>query len=242
MRTRVIITVSGALAVVREALILSHPLSRSSRLRKSSLGKSFPQPYNPYPPGILRADLRQETVGVRREVQGVFLKALDEWHLLFLRPRKRRASGSPKGRHGNWLTTTWPSSSGPPTTLVDRTIISGAGTCNQKGEIHVQKTSVRSDCHDGSRTHESHFNRTESSGARTNTGVCVPDTNRPALLSAEMSAVGWKTPNAPAQHGAHSPLCLNLSPSFALTCRLGSGLSNLFPKAYNAPFARPNTG
>jgi hypothetical protein len=58
-------------------------------------------------------------------------------------------------------------SSGPPTTLMDRTIISGAGTGHQKGEIHVQKAFVRSDCHDGSRTHESHFNRTESSGAST---------------------------------------------------------------------------
>jgi hypothetical protein len=43
------------------------------------------------------------------------------------------------------------------------------GTTNGKSQdAQVQKTSVRnSDCHDGSRTHESHFNCTESSGAHT---------------------------------------------------------------------------
>src|SRR6266850_5157384 len=38
-----------------------------------------PPLYNPYPPGILPADLVAEIARVRREVQGIFLQALEEF-------------------------------------------------------------------------------------------------------------------------------------------------------------------
>src|SRR5439155_17131175 len=38
-----------------------------------------PPRYNPYPPGILPADLVPEIARVRREVQGIFIQALEEW-------------------------------------------------------------------------------------------------------------------------------------------------------------------
>jgi cytochrome c peroxidase len=41
-----------------------------------------PTPYNPYPPGILPADLDSEIARVRREVNTVFNEALAEWHAL----------------------------------------------------------------------------------------------------------------------------------------------------------------
>jgi cytochrome c peroxidase len=39
-------------------------------------------PYNPYPPGILPADLDSEIARVRREVAGIFNQALGEWRAL----------------------------------------------------------------------------------------------------------------------------------------------------------------
>ena len=41
-----------------------------------------PTPYNPYPPGILPADLESELDRVRREVTVVFQQALAQWHAL----------------------------------------------------------------------------------------------------------------------------------------------------------------
>src|SRR5882762_4370372 len=41
-----------------------------------------PPPYNPYPPGILPADLEAELDRVRREVTVVFQQALAQWHAL----------------------------------------------------------------------------------------------------------------------------------------------------------------
>jgi len=41
-----------------------------------------PTPYNPYPPGILPADLDSEIERVRREVNGIFDQALAEWKAL----------------------------------------------------------------------------------------------------------------------------------------------------------------
>jgi cytochrome c peroxidase len=41
-----------------------------------------PPVYNPYPPGILPADLGSEIARVRREVQGIFDQALKEWRAL----------------------------------------------------------------------------------------------------------------------------------------------------------------
>src|SRR5207245_5761223 len=41
-----------------------------------------PLPYNPYPSGILPADLNVEIIRVRREVQFIFNEALAEWRAL----------------------------------------------------------------------------------------------------------------------------------------------------------------
>src|SRR4051794_35849180 len=38
--------------------------------------------YNPYPPGILPADLGSEIARVRREISLIFSEALDQWHAL----------------------------------------------------------------------------------------------------------------------------------------------------------------
>src|SRR5882672_1899131 len=38
-----------------------------------------PPLYNPYPPGILPADLASEIARVRREINGIFDEALKEW-------------------------------------------------------------------------------------------------------------------------------------------------------------------
>ena len=47
-------------------------------------GESSPPPpfYNPYPPGILPADLDSEVARVRREVNSVFKEAIGEWRVL----------------------------------------------------------------------------------------------------------------------------------------------------------------
>src|SRR5882762_10612423 len=49
---------------------------------KSSKPGQTPTPYNPYPPGILPADLEAELDRVRREVTVVFQQALAQWHAL----------------------------------------------------------------------------------------------------------------------------------------------------------------
>jgi cytochrome c peroxidase len=41
-----------------------------------------PTPYNPYPPGILPADLESELDRVRREITVIFQQALAQWHAL----------------------------------------------------------------------------------------------------------------------------------------------------------------
>jgi cytochrome c peroxidase len=84
MRTSVITTVSGTLAVVLGAYIFSHTASaqQTSPAAEPRLKQVVPPLYNPYPPGILPADLRPEIARVRREVQGIFLQALDQWRAL----------------------------------------------------------------------------------------------------------------------------------------------------------------
>ena len=43
---------------------------------------SWVTPYNPYPTGILPADLVSEIARVRREVNVIFQQALAQWHAL----------------------------------------------------------------------------------------------------------------------------------------------------------------
>ncbi|PYO51293.1 MAG: hypothetical protein DMD84_13615, partial [Candidatus Rokuibacteriota bacterium] len=85
MRTSAIVVM--AFLVAPEAV----PAQKDSAAQKDSKdpkgGKNAkvgqtPTPYNPYPPGILPADLESELDRVRREVTVVFQQALAQWHAL----------------------------------------------------------------------------------------------------------------------------------------------------------------
>jgi cytochrome c peroxidase len=79
MRTRVIITVSGTLAMVLGASILSHAVSAQTSSPQTSSPDGFPkQPrvYDPYPPGILPSDISSELARVLREVDVIEDRAL----------------------------------------------------------------------------------------------------------------------------------------------------------------------
>ena len=93
MRRSVFLTVSGTLTIFLGALILSQALSAQSEsqggqaetqdgLRKKPRPPTAPTPYNPYPPGILPADLTSEEARVGREIQGIFQQALAQWRAL----------------------------------------------------------------------------------------------------------------------------------------------------------------
>src|SRR5256714_7378417 len=77
MRRSVFITVTGTLATVLGALIVAQ--SDSGRAAKPPPVPLF---YNPYPPGILPADLDSEIARVRREVNLIFQQALADWRAL----------------------------------------------------------------------------------------------------------------------------------------------------------------
>ena len=89
MRTGVIITVSGTLAMVLGASILSHatwaqtesPQTESPQ-KGSPDGVAKPPVYNPYPPGILPSDLNSELARVLREVDVIEKRALARWRAL----------------------------------------------------------------------------------------------------------------------------------------------------------------
>src|SRR5260370_3542322 len=57
--------------------VLSVPLAGSTEARAQT-----PAPYNPYPSGILPANLDSEIARVRREVNGIFEEAIGEWRAL----------------------------------------------------------------------------------------------------------------------------------------------------------------
>jgi cytochrome c peroxidase len=71
---RVLVTVSGTLAVCLGAAIFSNAVAWE---------KEPPAPiYNPYPPGILPPDLESEVARVLREVDVIEARALQRWHAL----------------------------------------------------------------------------------------------------------------------------------------------------------------
>ena len=57
------------------------PAQKGGADKSPKVGQT-PTPYNPYPPGILPADLEAELDRVRREVTVVFQQALAQWHAL----------------------------------------------------------------------------------------------------------------------------------------------------------------
>src|SRR5882724_884419 len=61
--------------------VLSVPLAGSTEVRAQQLDQNVPA-YNPYPSGILPANLQPELLRVRREVQTVFDRYFAEWQAL----------------------------------------------------------------------------------------------------------------------------------------------------------------
>ena len=81
MRKRRLIALSIACAVVATALLTSTRLTpaQSGGARAQEQSPPF---YNPYPPGILPADLPQEIERVRREVRFIEKEAMAQWRAL----------------------------------------------------------------------------------------------------------------------------------------------------------------
>jgi cytochrome c peroxidase len=83
MRRTVFITTSGTFALILGVWILPQGLSaQSQRLLPEAAHKKPPGPqpiYNPYPPGLLPADLVPELARVRREIGTIETEALAEW-------------------------------------------------------------------------------------------------------------------------------------------------------------------
>src|SRR6266853_2717376 len=81
MRKRRLIALSIACAVVATALLIS---TRLTPAQSGGARAQEPPPpfYNPYPPGILPADLPQEIERVRREVRFIENEAIAQWRAL----------------------------------------------------------------------------------------------------------------------------------------------------------------
>src|SRR5437867_5874312 len=73
MYRRALIRLSIACATLMASMIVVS-LTESAQVQQV-----VPPLYNPYPPGILPADLVPEIARVRLEVQGIFDQALKEW-------------------------------------------------------------------------------------------------------------------------------------------------------------------
>src|SRR6266404_2285850 len=84
MRRRVFVTVSGIFAIILGALIFSQAVSAQRDGQQGQpggrqSGNGTPPIYNPYPPGLLPADLESELDRVSREVDLIFHEALAQW-------------------------------------------------------------------------------------------------------------------------------------------------------------------
>jgi len=79
MRGRQFMTLSATLAVVLGALIFQTVFAQQAIPKAGPTQQVEPPIYNPYPPGILPSDLVPEIARVRREIQGIFIQALEEW-------------------------------------------------------------------------------------------------------------------------------------------------------------------
>jgi len=74
MGKRRLIPLSMGYVVV--AVFIAGSLTECAQVKTQQV---VPPVYNPYPPGILPADLVPEIARVRREIQGIFDEALKEW-------------------------------------------------------------------------------------------------------------------------------------------------------------------
>jgi cytochrome c peroxidase len=77
MRGRIVITVSGALALLLSVLVLSETVTAQRKPPPSG-----PPVYFPYPPGIVPSDLTSELERVQREIRFIYEQAVAEWHAL----------------------------------------------------------------------------------------------------------------------------------------------------------------
>src|SRR5882762_1206650 len=89
MRREVLIVLTLACATVLGIVIVGRSVSAQAKAQAKGQGINISQPiptpppvYNPYPPGILPADLDSEIARVRREVNSIFQQALAEWQAL----------------------------------------------------------------------------------------------------------------------------------------------------------------
>src|SRR2546422_6427934 len=80
MTRRSLIAVLRTFAIV--ALALSVAPQPVPAQKAAPAKETPPTPYNPYPPGILPADLQSEIDRVSREIRFIFQQALAEWHAL----------------------------------------------------------------------------------------------------------------------------------------------------------------
>jgi hypothetical protein len=83
-RVVALITVSfmvAATLLISQTMLISAQ-NRDERGEKGDREEPPPPFYNPYPPGILPADLPQEIERVRREVRFIENEALAQWHAL----------------------------------------------------------------------------------------------------------------------------------------------------------------
>src|SRR2546427_11541856 len=76
MNRRALIAFLGTSAIVVLAVMVAPHAVPAQR------GSPPPTPYNPYPPGILPADLQSELDRVSREVNLIFQQALAQWRAL----------------------------------------------------------------------------------------------------------------------------------------------------------------
>jgi cytochrome c peroxidase len=82
MRRGVLITLTLACTMVLGSAIVFHPGSAPAQGKKPKPPPAEPEIYNPYPPGILPADLESEVERVLREIDVIEGRALARWHAL----------------------------------------------------------------------------------------------------------------------------------------------------------------
>ena len=84
MRIRQLIALLILCAAVAVSLLIStRPMSAQNQQHAKDDRPGVPPPiYNPYPPGILPADLNSEIARVQREVDVIETEALQQWHAL----------------------------------------------------------------------------------------------------------------------------------------------------------------
>jgi len=85
MTRRSLIAVLRTFAIVALALSVAPqpvPAQKAAPVKAAPAKETPPTPYNPYPPGILPADLQSEIDRVSREIRFIFQQALAEWRAL----------------------------------------------------------------------------------------------------------------------------------------------------------------